>query len=189
MSELRFAHTSGDPAGPQSECTLEVRWCLPGPRLPSSTGNCGLRAQHLPSRWNPASPLPRQLGRCAFRRSRGAAQLSWRTPSGAPTRARQCIAPGTPCATSASGSRIASELHAFMLSDDWSLNYYTSLLLKPPPPPTSLCNPDQCHPGLSASPSLPGTLFTYSFKTYAFRTLPNPGSPVYPMHSLVLTPL
>lgn len=133
VSELRFAHTSGDPAGPQSECTLEVRWCLPGPRLPSSTGNCGLRAQHLPSRWNPASPLPRQLGRCAFRRSRGAAQLSWRTPSGAPTRARQCIAPGTPCATSASGSRIASELHAFMLSDDWSLNYYTSLLLKPPP--------------------------------------------------------
>lgn len=62
-------------------------------------------------------------GRCAFRRSRGALQLSWRRPSGTLTAGRLCIAPGTPCATCASGSRFAPEPHAFMLSDNSSLNF------------------------------------------------------------------
>lgn len=40
-------------------------------------------------------------------RRRGASLLSWRRPSGVPTPARPYIAPGTLCATCASGSRLA----------------------------------------------------------------------------------
>lgn len=41
---------------------------------------------------------------------------------------RPCTALGTPCATSASGSRITPEPRAFMLSDNWNLNYTSPLL-------------------------------------------------------------
>lgn len=62
--------------------------------------------------------------RRAFRRSRGASQLSWRRPSGALTPGRQCIAPGIPCATCASGSHTAPapRPHGFMSLDHSNLN-------------------------------------------------------------------
>ena len=43
-------------------------------------------------------------GHRAFRHGRSAKRLSWRKQAGALTPARPCIAPGTPCATCASGS-------------------------------------------------------------------------------------
>lgn len=97
---------------------------------------------------NPASALLGNWGRRAFRRSRGWLQLSWRRPSGTLTRGKLCIAPGTPCATCASGSRLASEPRGFMLSDNSSLNVTAQCSAAP----TSAYNPAHCLRGLPASP-------------------------------------
>lgn len=79
----------------------------------------------------PSVSVARGTGRRAFRLSRGATQLSWRRPSGALTPERPCIAPGTPCAICASGSRIAPEPRPFMPSDSSSPNFTSCCPLPP----------------------------------------------------------
>lgn len=128
--------------------------------------------------------------RRAFRRSRGASQLSWRRPSGALTPGRQCIAPGTPCATCASGSHTAPapRPHGFMSLDHSNLNSVfrgphfclqsRPLLLRAPhffhypyPHPLTVSkNPLQTHP----SP-------------FTSLLLPVSQSPVSPVHPLTLS--
>lgn len=118
------------------------------------------------ARSSSAASLARRLrcqgnwARRAFRRRRGALQRSWRRPSGTPTPGRLCIAPGTPCATCASGSRIAPEPRAFLLSAYSSLN----LTSQRSAAPTFAYSPDHCLRGLPASPLIAGTLSTHSFQ-------------------------
>lgn len=134
--------------------------------------------------------VARKTERRAFRRSRGASQLSWRRPSGALTPGRQCIAPGTPCATCASGSHTAPapRPHGFMSLDHSNLNSVfrgphfclesRPLLLRAPHffhypyphPLTASKNPLQTHP----SP-------------FTSLLLPVSQSPVSPVHPLTLT--
>lgn len=65
-------------------------------------------------------------GHRAFRHGRGAKLLSWRKRSGALTPARPFIAPGTPCATCASGSHAtpAPGPPNLMLSDNSILSFW-----------------------------------------------------------------
>lgn len=102
-------------------------------------------------------------------------------PSGTLTPGRLYIAPGTPCATCASGSRMVPEPRAFMLSDLSSLNFTSQCSAAPTSvyspftaSAVSLCLPTILHPLHSqhADPHKPTQI---------------PGSPVFPGHSFTLT--
>lgn len=167
-------------AGPARDWLLGAALVIEDCARSASTA-CGTQRLRCRGNW----------GRCAFRRCRGALQLSWRRPSGTLTAGRLCIAPGTPCATCASGSRIAPEPHAFMLSDNSSLNSAVFGC------PDFAYNPDHCLHGLSASPLTTRNPLHSQLpdppKPFKSLPLPNSSEPWIPstlshLHSSLRTP-